>query len=66
MCENNKVEHHEGKILENQYNRLCTRYYLYRTTLYTGDLSPHKNSLPGSPLSRQGTVENTRLGTLPI
>jgi hypothetical protein len=48
---------------------ICTelpKYYLYRTTLFTRDLSPHKNSLPRSPLFHQGTVENIGLVTLPI
>lgn len=52
--------------MENQYNRLCTRCYLYRTTLFTRYLSPHKNSLPGNPFFHQGTAENIRLVTLPV
>ena len=66
MYENNKEEDYEGKIMENQYNRLCTRYYLYRTTLFTRYLTPHKNSLSGSRHFHQSTVESVRLVTLPI
>jgi hypothetical protein len=49
MYEKYKEEHYEGKIMENQYNCLCTWYYLYRTTLFTRDLSPHKNALSRKP-----------------
>jgi hypothetical protein len=56
MCENNKGENHEGKIMENQCNRLCTvRGIICKELLYTQEiLSPQKFHFQEAPFFFKG------------
>jgi len=56
MCENNKGEHHEGKIMENQYNRWCTaRGIICTELLYTPEIyHPKKIHFQEAPFFFKG------------